>query len=104
VPPFYASAALCATLTILAPCFGSDRLLAASPAGAADTPEHSAPQGNDPPGPDTGEQETPPPAENKGVIPPPPTGDEGIHVQVPNPNAGSDQEVIPPPDTPDGAK
>jgi hypothetical protein len=39
MPRFYASAALCATLTILAPCFGSDRLLAASPAGAADTPE-----------------------------------------------------------------
>jgi hypothetical protein len=47
MPRFYASAALCATLTILAPCFGSDRLLAASPAGAADTPEHSVPQSND---------------------------------------------------------
>jgi hypothetical protein len=45
-------------------------------------------------------QRTPPPAEHKGVIPPPPTGDEGIFTDAPNPEAGHDKEVIPPPDTP----
>jgi hypothetical protein len=72
-------------------------LLAAS-TGAT---EKTTPQGEDAPGPDNG---TPvaPSAENKGVITPPPTGDTGIHAQVPNPNAGTPEEVIPPPGTPEG--
>ena len=45
-------------------------------------------------------QQIPPPAEHKGVIPPPPTGDEGIYTDAPNPEAGHEKEVIPPPDTP----
>ncbi len=70
-------------------------------AASTEMPEKAAPQGEDPPGPDTGAN-VPPPAENKGVIPPPPTGDTGIHAQVPNPNAGTPEEVIPPPGTPSG--
>jgi hypothetical protein len=36
------------------------------------------------------------------VIPPPPVGDEGIYTKVPNPEAGHEKEVIPPPGTPGG--
>jgi hypothetical protein len=72
-------------------------LLAASP-GAT---EKTTPQGEDAPGPDNGTA-VPPSAENKGVITPPPIGDTGIHAQVPNPNAGTPEEVIPPPGTPGG--
>jgi hypothetical protein len=35
-----------------------------------------------------------------GPIPPPPTGDEGIYTDAPNPEAGHEKEVIPPPDAP----
>ena len=36
-----------------------------------------------------------------GVITPPPIGDEEIYTDdVPNPEAGHDEEVIPPPGTP----
>jgi hypothetical protein len=31
------------------------------------------------------------------VIPPPPIGDEDIHTQAPNPEAGHEEEVIPSP-------
>jgi hypothetical protein len=65
---------------------------------AAD-PEQSAPQGEDPPGADNGAGTVPPPAEQDGVIPPPDIGDEGIHTEVPNPGAGHEEEVIPPPGT-----
>ncbi len=61
-------------------------------------PQKVTPQGEDAPGPDNGTNATPP-AENKGVIPPPPTDDTGIQTQVPNPNAGTSEEVIPPPGT-----
>jgi hypothetical protein len=37
-----------------------------------------------------------------GVIPPPPVGDEGIYTKVPNPEAGHEKEVIPPPGSPGG--
>ena len=37
------------------------------------------------------------PGEHKGVIPPPPVGDEGIYTRVPNPEAGHEKVVIPPP-------
>ena len=61
--------------------------------------EKSAPQGKDPPGND----EAPvTPKDNKGVITPPPVGDKDILTDAPNPNAGSDKEVIPPPGTPGG--
>ena len=34
--------------------------------------------------------------------PPSPMGDEGIYTKVPNPEAGHEKEVIPPPDSPGG--
>jgi hypothetical protein len=49
MPRFYASAAVWITLTLFAPCFGPDRVFAASPAGATDAPEKTVPQGNDAP-------------------------------------------------------
>src|SRR5262245_58380517 len=36
------------------------------------------------------------------VIKPPPTGDESIHTEVPNPNAGPRDEISPPPQMPGG--
>jgi hypothetical protein len=101
MPRFYARAAVWVTLTLLAPCLGPDRVFAASPAGATDTPDKTVPQGNDPPGADNGEQQIPPQAD-KEVIPPPPIGDEDIYTQAPNPEAGHEDEVIPPPGTPGG--
>jgi hypothetical protein len=35
------------------------------------------------------------------VIPPPDIGDEGIHTDVPNPDAGTEEEVIPPSELPE---
>jgi hypothetical protein len=81
---------------------GTVLILLAWPAYAASSPdtretaEKTIPQGEDPPG-TVEEQQTAPPAEHKGVIPPPPMGDEGIYTKVPNPEAGHDKEVIPPP-------
>src|SRR5215510_12124565 len=72
---------------------------AASSPDTRETAEKTVPQGGDPAGTDE-EQHTAPPAEHKGVIPPPPMGDEGIYTKVPNPEAGHDKEVIPPPDSP----
>jgi hypothetical protein len=63
--------------------------------------EQSVPQGQDPPGAD--EPGAPKGEKNDGVITPPPTGDEEIHTTVPNPDAGHDEEVIPPPGTPENA-
>jgi hypothetical protein len=84
--------ALLTALALLAPSLCLDR-------GHAAAPEQTAPQGEDPPGADNGAPEVPlPPAQN-GVIPPPDIGDEGIHTEVPNPDAGHDKEVIPPPGT-----
>jgi hypothetical protein len=78
-------------------------ILLACPAYAASDPcetvEKTIPQGEDPPGTD---EQTAPPAEHKGVIPPPPMGDEGIYTKVPNPEAGHEKEVIPPPGSPGG--
>jgi hypothetical protein len=88
--------AVWATLALVAPS-----VFEASLAGAADTPERTVPQGQDPPGADNGEQQTPR-AKHKGVIPPPQTGDEGIYTQAPNPDAGHEEDVIPPPGTPGG--
>jgi hypothetical protein len=66
-------------------------------AAIAADPEQTAPQGEDPPGADNGSTELPPPED--GVIPPPDVGDEGIHTEVPDPGAGHEEEVIPPPET-----
>ena len=72
----------------------------AGPGSAIDPPEKTAPQGEDPPGAENGAPDAAPPAEQKGVIPPPDIGDEGIHTDVPNPEAGHEEEVIPPGDVP----
>jgi hypothetical protein len=42
-----------------------------------------------------------PPSEHKGVIEPPDIGDEGIHTDVPDPDAGHEEEVIPPSEIPE---
>jgi hypothetical protein len=102
MPRFYASAAVWVTLTLLALCFDPNQGFAASPASATDAPEETVPQGNDPPGADNGDQQTPPLVQHKGVIEPPPIGDEDIYTQAPNPDAGHEEEVIPPPGTPGG--
>ena len=90
-----------AALIFLGSCFGPETALAAPNSGAHDAVEKTIPQGKDPPGTDE-EQRTAPPAEHKGVIPPPPVGDEGIYTKVPNPEAGHEKEVIPPPGSPGG--
>ena len=99
---FYASAAVWAALMLLALTLDPDQIFAASPAGATDTPEDTIPQGTDPPGADNGNQPSSPPLQHKGVIEPPPIGDEDIYTQAPNPQAGHDEEVIPPPEMPGG--
>ena len=66
---------------------------------AAGGPEKTLPQGNDPPGNDNEDQSNST-TKHKGVIKPPQTGDEGIYTQAPNPNAGTEEEVIPPPGSP----
>ena len=81
--------ALLAALGLLAPV-GIEVAIAAES-------EQAVPQGEDPPGADNGAAELPP--EQDGVIPPPDIGDEGIHTQVPEPGAGHEEEVIPPPNT-----
>jgi hypothetical protein len=90
-----------AALIVLGSCFGPETTRAASSGGAHDTVEKTIPQGKDKPGTDD-EQRIAPPAEHKGVIPPPPVGDEGIYTKVPNPEAGHEKEVIPPPGSPGG--
>ena len=72
----------------------------AGPGPAIDPPQQTTPQGKDPPGPDNGAPETKPPGEHKDVIPPPDIGDEDIHADVPNPEAGHEEEVISPSDVP----
>jgi hypothetical protein len=89
-----------AALIFLGFCLVPEMTLAASSGDTHDTVEKSIPQGKDPPGTDE-EQGTAPPAD-KGVIPPPPVGDEGIYTKVPDPEAGHDKEVIPPPGSPGG--
>jgi hypothetical protein len=85
---FYATVTLCATLSLVVP-------FQASFAGATDPPEKTIPQGQDPPGADDGQQ--PSPSKDKKVIPPPPVCDEDIYTDAPNPHAGHEEEVIPPP-------
>jgi hypothetical protein len=64
-------------------------------AGQMSAPKKSAPQGQDPPGADIGQPQSPPPEGE--VIAPPPVGDEEIYTEAPNPEAGHEEEVIPPP-------
>jgi hypothetical protein len=84
---FYATAGLWATLALCTP--------STSFAGANGDPEQTVPQGQDPPGAHDGQQL--PLSQDKEVIPPPPIGDEDIHTDAPNPHAGHEEEVIPPP-------
>ena len=94
---FRARAAIAMLPIFLASYFGPELAFTSSRAHAQDK---TIPQGEDPPGAD--EEQTAPPTEHKGVIPPPPVGDEGIYTKVPNPEAGHEKEVIPPPGTPGG--
>jgi len=95
---FRTSTALAVALICLASYFGPEMAFVCSRAYAQDD---TVPQGEDPPG--TGEQQqAPPAAEHKGVISPPPVGDKGIYTNVPNPDAGHEKEVIPPPGAPGG--
>jgi hypothetical protein len=86
--------AVLSTALILALPAAADRVLAADP-------QQTTPQGEDPPGADNGGVDVPPPSDHGGVIPPPPVGDEDIQTEVPNPNAGHDEEVIPPSELPE---
>jgi hypothetical protein len=89
-----ANSALCVALFVTLCAFN------APVAHSSDATRKAGPQGKDQPRADGGGQATPPPAEHKGVIPPPPIGDEGIYTDAPNPEAGHEKEVIPPPETP----
>ena len=73
----------------------SNQNFTASP-DATQAQEKTVPQGKDPPGVDNEDQSNST-TKHKGVIKPPQTGDEGIYTQAPNPNAGTEEEVIPPP-------
>jgi hypothetical protein len=92
---FYITAAVL-TVSLVTPY--NEQIFAASP-DAAEGPEKTVPQGKDPPGNDNEDQSNAT-TKHKGVIKPPQTGDEGIYTQAPNPNAGTEEEVIPPPGTP----
>jgi hypothetical protein len=94
---FYITAAVFTAVSLVTPY--NEQIFAASP-DAAEGPEKTVPQGKDPPGNDN-EDHSNPTTEHKGVIKPPQTGDEGIYTQAPNPNAGTEEEVIPPPGTPE---
>jgi hypothetical protein len=63
--------------------------------------EQADPQGENMPRPDNAPQQSEPLDTGKGVIIPPATGDTEIQTTVPSPNAGHDEEVIPPPGTPE---
>src|SRR6476620_8317191 len=92
---------MAAALIFLGLCLVPGTAFAASSGDTHNTVEKTIPQGKDPPGTDE-EQGAAPPTEHKGVISPPPVGDEGIYTKVPNPEAGHDKEVIPPPGSPGG--
>ena len=94
---FYVTAVVLTTLSLVVP--HSNQTFAASPSAAEGT-EKTVPQGKDPPGADD-EDRSNSTTKHKGVIKPPQMGDEGIYTQAPNPNAGTKEEVIPPPGSPD---
>ncbi len=90
MPQLHMRTVLLAALALIAlPPFAGQALAA--------PPDQAAPQAEDPPGADDGGSNIPPPAEQNGVIPPPDIGDEDIHTEVPNPHAGHEEEVFPPP-------
>jgi hypothetical protein len=93
---FYVTVVMLTTLSLM--MVHSNLTFAASP-NAAEGPEKTVPQGKDPPGNDN-ETQSNTTTKHKGVIKPPQTGDQGIYTQVPSPNAGTKEEVIPPPGTP----
>lgn len=86
----HATLIFCAVFTLVLPSAFEDSF-----AGATNQPEKTIPQGEDPPGADNGEP-LPTPQDGE-VITPPPIGDEEIYTDAPNPHAGHDKEVIPPP-------
>jgi hypothetical protein len=69
---FYTTATLWETLALIGPS-----VFEPSFASAADVPEKTVPQGQDPPGADNGQSQSPP-TQDKEVIPPPPIGDEPL--------------------------
>src|SRR5262245_43291860 len=93
---FYVTAIVLTTLSVVTP---QSNLTFASP-DATQVQEKAVPQGKDPPRNDNEDQSNST-TKHKGVIKPPQTGDEGIYTQAPNPNAGTNEEVIPPPGSPD---
>jgi hypothetical protein len=93
---FYVTAVVLTTLSLVVA--HSNQTFAASP-NAAQVQEKTVPQGKDPPGNDSEDQSNST-TKHKGVIKLPQTGDEGIYTQAPNPNAGTNEEVIPPPGSP----
>jgi len=95
---FYVSAVVLTTLSLVVA--HSNQTFAASP-DATQAQEKTVLQGKDPPGADNEDQSNST-TKHKGVIKPPQTGDEGIYTQAPNPNAGTEEEVIPPPGSPGG--
>jgi hypothetical protein len=96
-----ASAGIGMVLIVLTAWVGFATASAITRADTRDVVDKTVPQGEDPPGTNE-DQQSPPPAQHKGVIPPPPMGDEGIYTKVPNPEAGHEKEVIPPPGSPGG--
>jgi len=91
---FYITAVVVAALSLVVA--HSNQTFGASP-DAIQVQEKAVPQGKDPPGNEDQPNST---TEHKGVIKPPQTGDQGIYTQAPNPNAGTKEEVIPPPGSP----
>lgn len=100
---FQVKALSLAVLAGLAFSAWSERAVA-EPRSVTDAQERTVPQSEGQAGTSEGDDTTPlPPSEHKGVIQPPDVGDEGIHTDVPNPDAGHPEEVIPPSDLPEQA-
>ena len=78
-------------------CLLGANLALATSVGVTNAPAQTAPQGKDPPGNDNDPQATPSPSVGKGGIRLPETGDKDIETTVPDPDAGTDEEVIRPP-------
>src|SRR5262249_52430674 len=93
---FYVTAVVLTALSLVVA--HSNQTFATSP-NAAQVQEKTVPQGKDPPGADNEDQSNST-TKHKGVIKPPQTGNEGIYTQPPNPNARTEEEVIPLPGSP----
>ena len=78
-------------------CLLGANLALATSVGVTNAPAQTAPQGKDPPGNDNDPQATPSPSVGKGGIRLPETGDKDIETTVPDPDAGTDEEIILPP-------